>query len=493
MPIADMLDITPSAVLWGIVWFIVLTIVLYFTRVPAHRAILSFAQIFRKGFRVSSSSMMQAHRKLEARNREVLLAAGREATERIIEREFERVDSVVASDLAGCPALDRRMNEEVTKIEEDHQESVVVPPAPPAWTEVVQAVAKIPPSGDPMVGKIMQQIHGSLVKAQDQATEEYRKATKARHKYLHSMMPHWRKLSRIANEMNKNFKSLLDRTKVIDRHMDDYEQVVRKSDRAVQMLSSSSMSQFFISGLVLCIAIGGAAINFHLIARPMSEMVGGNSSIAGFKTSDVAALVIILVEISMGLFLMESLRITRLFPVISALPDKMRVRMIWITFGLLFSLACVEAGLAYMREVLMQDELATSAVLRGGGADVVANDFVWITTVAQMGMGFILPFALVFIAIPLETFIHSLRTVLGMFGVIVLRAMAVIMRVLADIFGYSGKLLVNVYDLLIFGPLWLEGHFKPQIGIGKRKVAKQLANKQPVLGPPAATPVEEAL
>ena len=33
----------------------------------------------------------------------------------------------------------------------------------------------------------------------------------------------------------------------------------------------------------------------------------------------------------MGLFLMESLRITRLFPVIGALPDKTRVRMIWIT------------------------------------------------------------------------------------------------------------------------------------------------------------------
>ena len=38
----------------------------------------------------------------------------------------------------------------------------------------------------------------------------------------------------------------------------------------------------------------------------------------------------------------------------------------------------------------------------------------WITTAAQMGMGFTLPFALVFVAIPLETFVHSLRTVLGL-------------------------------------------------------------------------------
>ena len=86
----------------------------------------------------------------------------------------------------------------------------------------------------------------------------------------------------------------------------------------------------------------------------------------------------------MGLFLMESTRITRLFPVIGALPDKLRVRMIYITFTILLILASVEAGLAYMRELLMHDELATSAILRGD-AVTVQNEFLWITTAAQMG------------------------------------------------------------------------------------------------------------
>jgi len=84
------------------------------------------------------------------------------------------------------------------------------------------------------------------------------------------------------------------------------------------------------------------------------------------EVADIAALVIIMVEVSMGLFLMESLRITRLFPVIGALPDKVRVRMMFVTFAILLMLASVEAGLAYMREILMQDELATAAILRGG-------------------------------------------------------------------------------------------------------------------------------
>ena len=185
-------------------------------------------------------------------------------------------------------------------------------------------------------------------------------------------------------------------------------------------------------------------------------MVGGTSFIAGFRTADIAALVIIMVEISMGLFLMESLRITRLFPVIGALPDKVRVRMIWITLFILTLLASVEAGLAYMRELLLQDELATSALLRGGDGGVLTGSHLWITTAAQMGMGFILPFALVFVAIPLETFVHSLRTALGVLGIALVRALALAMRVLGNLFHHTGLLLQRGYDLLIFMPLWME-------------------------------------
>jgi hypothetical protein len=245
--------------------------------------------------------------------------------------------------------------------------------------------------------------------------DTYRDASSERHELLRKMMPEWRQIQEILGRVGKSVDSLLTRAAAVDRHMQEYEDIVKGEDRAVSTLSSSSVVQFFVSALVLTVALGGAAINFSLIARPMSEMVGGTSYIGTFRTADVAALVIIMVEISMGLFLMESLRITRLFPVISALPDKLRVRMIYITFAILSLMASVEAGLAYMREVLLQDELATGALLRGEGAGGgLQNQFLWITTAAQMGLGFILPFALVFVAIPLETFVHSVRTVLGL-------------------------------------------------------------------------------
>ena len=95
-------------------------------------------------------------------------------------------------------------------------------------------------------------------------------------------------------------------------------------------------------------------------------------------------------------------------------------------------------------------------MLRGGAEAVATADFAWITTAAQMGMGFILPFALVFVAIPLETFVSSTRTVVGILASALLRAIAFALRFSCNIARYMGKTLANLYDLIIFGPLWLE-------------------------------------
>jgi hypothetical protein len=463
MLFSETFDITPTSALAGLAWFLLFTTALYFTREPAHRVIASLSRVLRRGLRLMASAVMRAEERLRARNREVLLAAGREAAERIVEREFQRIDAAVNRDLAQCPALERRLSEQIAKIEEDHAESTEVPPAPPGWVDAVQAVANIPFNGDPVVADILGQVKDSLVEAQQRAIAEYRDATKARHDRLSDMLPQWRGVQQMLRALDRNVNTLIGRSKVIDRHMEEYENVVHQSDRALRTLSSSSLVQFFIAALVLAIAVGGAVINFHLIARPMAEMVGNDSGIGSFRISDVAALVIILVEMSMGLFLMESLRITRLFPVIGALPDVLRVRMIWMTLTILFGLASVEAGLAYMREILLQDELATNALLRSEAATLLTAEFQWITTAAQMGMGFILPFALVFVAIPLEMFVSSLRTVLGMIGQALLRALAVTLRVSGNAASHLGVVTIAIYDLLIFGPLWLEDRLGKQV------------------------------
>ncbi len=453
-----MLGITPWPFVSALLWIVLIILALYLVRATAHKTIDAATLAMARSLRLASKAVARSEKHLAARNRDVLLAAGREAKERVIEREFDRINDSVRKDLANYSALHRNLSESIGRIEQDHQEAVDVPPDPPGWVKAVEAVAELDSrEGRVKVGQILSDIHKSLIKAHKEAMDAYHKASATRHKLLRQMRPEWREVQQTLSQIGKNVDSLLARSVTIDRLMQEYEDIVRDKDRAMSVLSSSSLVNFFVSAFVLSIAIGGATINFSLIARPMAEMVGGTNLIGGFRTADIAALVIIMVEISMGLFLMESLRITRLFPVIGALPDKMRVRMIWITFTILFLLASVEAGLAYMREVLLHDELATSALLRGDAAGSTAtNQFLWITTAAQMGMGFILPFALVFVAIPLETFVHSLRTVMGMVLQGILRAFALVLRILGNVFSYLGQLLKQVYDLTLFVPLWLE-------------------------------------
>ena len=461
-----LLNITPWPVLSALLWIVLAVTSLYFARPTAHQAIRAAAAALHRSLRLASAAVKKAETGLAQRNREVLLAAGREAKERIVEREFDRVSETVRKDLANYSALHRTLSESISRIETDHQRASDVPPDPPGWVKAVEAVAKIDSrEGRVGIGNVLTDIHRSLVKAHQEAMVAYCEASASRHAYLRKMRPEWRQIQQTLGQVGKSVDSLLSRSVTIDGHMKDYEDIISGQDRAVSVLSSSSLVYFFVSALVLMVAAGGATINFSLIARPMAEMVGGTSVIGGFRTADIAALVIIMVEISMGLFLMESLRITRLFPVIGALPDKVRVRMIWITFTILLLLATVEAGLAYMREVLLHDELATSALLRGDVSDGLTGQYLWITTAAQMGMGFILPFALTFVAIPLETFVHSLRTVMGLAGIAFLRCTTLLLRVLGNACRYLGSLVAHLYDLPLFVPLWLEARYG---GIGKK-------------------------
>lgn len=462
---SDIFMIVPSPFFSGLIWFIAIVASLYLARTPAHYSIRAMSRVIHNAMRLSAHSVMHAEKRLQQRNKEVLLAQGREASERIIEREFDRIEATVRRDLAEYPAIHRMLSNEINSIDDEYKNSTEVPPKPPGWVKAVEAVAKIPSKGDPMVANILDDIHGSLKKANDKTLVEYRKASQLRHTILKNMMPHWRKVLTLLNRVEKNVSGLFDRSVTIDRHMDEYENILRRTDRAEQMLSSSSMTQFFISGIVLAIALGGAVINFHLIARPLSEMVGGTSHIAGFQINTVAALVIILLEIAMGLFFMETMRITRLFPIIGALKDKVRLRMAVVFITILTFLACIEASLAFMRELLMEEDAATRAILRGDDSSIIAqSSYLWITTAAQMGMGFVLPFALMFVAIPLESFIHSMRTVLGVLAIWCLRIIEWLLRLCGDIVRFMGNVLIHIYDFIIFAPLWIEGMMKHKYG-----------------------------
>jgi hypothetical protein len=380
---------------------------MYAARRPMHELIRSLGHMGGGPLRMAARWLGAAAGEIQSRNKAVLLAHGRHEVGQRIEREFERLGAIVTRDLQGYPTLQRKLLDEITKIEEDYKKCGEVPPSPPDWTEAVAAVANIKSTGNELVLRVLEEIKRSVSGIHEKALGEYRKAYETRHKILEGFMPFWRSVDKNLAQVEKNLAALQSSVNTVDAHMAKYEQINAGTDKAQHALTVSAFTQFAIALLVMAIAAGGAFINFKLIALPMSEMVGAGDYItSSLRTSEVAALVIIFVEASMGLFLLEAMRVTHLFPRIASLNEVLRRRMLWIALTLLVVLAGVEAALALMRDMLIADKQALLQSLSTVQAAPTDGWMGRIPTAGQMLLGFILPFALAFIAIPLESLIH---------------------------------------------------------------------------------------
>lgn len=447
-----------NAALSALIWCMLLSVVMYLGRRQAHQVFASSGRALYRSLRLAAFAIGSAEQRIHTRNREILLHQGAIDTERAIDREFSRVHDIVERDLGQYPALHRKLCDAIDTIENDYQHATESAPLPPAWGELLDTIQALPPSGDPAVSKILQNVKSAVEDSHSKTMKAFKQSSAERHRLLAGIRPTWRKIHERLDDVDRKVNGIDERAKAIDEQMQRYTAIREHDDVIAASLGASAFTQFFISGLVLVVAGLGGLINFQLIAMPMSEMVGGGSYIGGMQTSDIAALVIILIEIAMGLFLVESLRITHLFPVIHAMDDRMRRKMVVISFSILAMLASIEASLAYMRDLLALDREALNQALAGvgeEGASVQAH-FRWIPSIGQMIMGLILPFALAFIAIPLESFIHSLRVVLSSLVVLNLRCIRVVLRTVASLLKHLMMLARHIYDMFIVIPLGIE-------------------------------------
>jgi len=265
---------------------------------------------------------------------------------------------------------------------------------------------------------------------------------------------------------------LEERAKFIDRKMADYEEIRKGTDKAAFKLHSSSTTQFFISGFWLLVAIGGITVNFNLISLPMADIAGGAGYIGNFRISELAGLIVILLETFLGMALMELLHVTKLFPLIGSMDDKKRHYLAWIVFSGLLIFAGVESSLAYIRDIIAARNEALTQSLLGGGEALQTTHSV-IATVAQMVMGFILPFVLTFAIIPLESFVHSSRTVFGYLIELLMRTLAFLLRLAGNFFYYLGSVLISLYDIIAFPAIWFD-NLKKSGGKGNRQPASAM-------------------
>jgi hypothetical protein len=444
-----------SVALSGLVLAVLAMLFLYAARQPMHGVIHSVCNLVTQSTRFISRWLFLSADNLRLRNQAVLLAHSKESAASMIDREFERVGNIIRKDMQEFPVLQRKLMEEVTQIDDDYRRCGEVPPPPPEWVDALESVSQLKSGGD-IPRKLLEDVSKSIQKIHDKTVSEYRRSYEERHKILKGMQPSLRSVDRLMGEMDKKMVSLHANAKQIDGDMTKFAGMRTKDSKTEHALTVSAFVQLAISSLVMVIALGGAFINYKLIALPMSEMVGASDYITdNLRTSDVAALVIILMEASMGLFLLESLRITQLFPKIASMDDRMRHRLMLASLIFLVILAGIESSLALMRDMLVADKAALMHDLSSAAPTTQG----WMSNIpmaGQMIMGFVLPFALAFVAIPLESVVHSLRTVLGVLLVQSMRGLGFVLRFTGVVFRRFAKVFELSYDILIVIPLMLE-------------------------------------
>ena len=211
--------------------------------------------------------------------------------------------------------------------------------------------------------------------------------------------------------------------------------------------------------LVLTLAVGIAGwLNFALLERPMTEILGDSYRVMGVPLYRLAAAAIIVLEVAVGMVLLEALGGTTMFPALERLEDKRGLRLtVIVTLATsLFVLAGIEAALALTRDEISRLERELMGALAGAAPSPTAETVSQISRYAQAAFGFVIPFALAFLGFAIEMLIRNGRIVLQMAVAQFLLALGFVVRLLGHLAQGVMALGLALYDFVIFLPLFIE-------------------------------------
>jgi hypothetical protein len=409
------------------------------------------------GLRAAAEWCGSTAAQLAQRSRETLVADGRLELERKLHRELQRVDAGFSEKLGQYATLHRKLDEAILQLDADYQQCGDAPPALPNWAPAVEAVAGIPTSGDPNVQRILEGIRRSMRDAEKKALRHYRTDTARRHEILGRMRSEWRDVKGLMTRVQDCVAKALQMASKIDGYVDAWKKVDAAGGAAGRELSLSAVKPFLIALIVMGVALGGAFINFQLIALPMSELVPAGARLGGIPVATVSALVIVLMETAVGIFVMDMLGITELFPKLTALPPSRRRLILGLALSGLFFLASVESSLAILREKIVEADAALKLSLAGTGSDVVAAPVnSTIPMIGQAVLGFVLPWILAMVAIPLEMLLDSGRHVTAAALALLLKLFGHLTSIVAHAVRSLTLALPSFYDVYIAIPLRIE-------------------------------------
>lgn len=451
MPEFDPLSITPFPVVSVLVWILFAMAVGYLARGQAHRLLLSISRASRHVLRLLSIYADGASRKLGDWTADIALAQARAAVARQVQWDYDRLAVRVERELADTPDLRRQLGEQLADMEADFRRSAEPPVEPPAWGEITDTVGRLAEDRTGQVARTLEDIRDAMALYRADARDAQKRASYRRYLLLYRTRPRWRRVQHLLGNLDDRLARFQVRIDSLSERIAEFDSL-RKSDRpTVASLVAACVWRCMMATGVLLAAGAGVAVLATLVMEPMQAIMGQGRLAFDLSSYMVTGGLLVFFQLVLGLVMMETLRATDIFPAIGALDASMRRLLFWTSFGLLLALASAGAVLYY--------SLAESGLVAGQTVISLANEALvlsLVTSVAHALMVFFLPFVLVLAILPLAVFARTARVVIAAVLALLMRAVAVITRVLTMLAGIAGGLAVQLYDFLIFLPLWLE-------------------------------------
>jgi hypothetical protein len=360
--------------------------------------------------------------------RRVLLAAGGLDLQEKLEAEFGRIEEGFSERLGHYSGLQRRIDDLLQALEHDYQRTGDSPPEVPGWTAAVESIARIPDAEDTKVNLILDGVRKSLDEAQKKALHLYRADTAERHSILDRMRSLWKEVAVLQERLTETLGRALDTASRVNGYVDEYARIRNDDRTAARALAYSAAKTFAIALGVLTVAFGCGLVSFHLIAAPCAELLP-DAQLLGAAVAELAAGLIVLVHVALGVYVMDGAGVTELLPRLAALPGPRRRRLLQAAFAGLFVLATIEGS------------LAGSQPGRGFGEQL---------------LGFALPFVVALAAVPLEHLFDSGRPVAMSAGAFLASGLGSCAFVAARVVRAAANVLPSVYDVYVSVPLRLE-------------------------------------
>ncbi|MHB1951792.1 MAG: hypothetical protein ACYCQK_10000 [Acidiferrobacteraceae bacterium] len=418
---------------------VVAFVALFLARPRVHRLILSLGQGAAWPFQRARVALVRLARGMRERNRTVLLAQARRETGAFLEKEFRSVDESVRRDLGGFPELNRVLLERAAIIEASHHQGSELPPPPAEWGRIMSVLTLTQPPGETATQRRWRRVRRDAARAQSRALAHYRKASEERQRLLASLRPSLDALRGTLADVDRHLVLLRERAVAIDQYMHRYLAIAARKDATEKELVSSVLVQFLTATALTALAAAGYLAQVWLLAASFAPASSTVATGLAFGLVVAGALA--------GFVMTEAFGFSSLVLLFDDAAPAVRRKI-----GLTAAAAGVLLMLAEVAGALW-DPGSTSG-LRGWGREELALCIA------------LLPIALAFSAIPLESLIYGARILLGRVLETVVRLLATLCGGIARLCRHAALAGIVLYDALIVVPLAVSAWRRRNVPVG---------------------------